>query len=284
MVAAAAYYKNKYGINIHIVCEQKANKTYDLMQQLTDGEQLGIIARPCISRTHVTPLIISRKGEDIFIIALDSVYEESDFIPSIEIIFKNNLITPDDKKNYHLIITSGRRQADFHSCRNDALIILKDALKRPDVVSCFQAFTKRVDSDVYQASANNRVILSTYDTKLPAFLFKTMQINKELTNFTDQDKDTVLKRSADGHIKTLQTHLDKYKRTVIATKKTEIIYEDSDTTSITEHKWPVNAYLQIKGFLILVKAFPELADDAGKIDIDKQKRLLGEYFYTDFRF
>jgi hypothetical protein len=280
MAAAANYYKNKYGVNIHIVCESPAKKTYDLMQQLNDCEQLGIIARPAKFMKHVTPLIISKKNEDIFIISLDSVDKNPVFIYGIEKFFKEKLMNPDDKKNYHLILVDAKRQADPISCRNDALIILKDALRKPNVVSYFEPSSKKVSTCEYQTSANSSVVLARYQAKLPAFLFKTVQINSTITNFTDKDKSTVLKISAKGYTKTLKTHLDQYNRTVMVTKVTKFLYQ-SATTSVTNHKWLVNEYLLIKGFLMLVKAFRELDDGTGKIDVSKQELLLSEYFYAD---
>jgi hypothetical protein len=193
MVVAAAYYKKKYGINIHIVCEHKANKTYDLMQQLNDGEQLGIIARISRYLPHVTPLIISRKGEDIFIVSLDSVDKNSAFIYSIERIFKENLTNSDDRKSYHLILVDSKRQADEVSCRNDALFILKDALRKPNIVSYFEPISEKISAYEYQTSANSSVILAKYQAKLPKFLFKTVQISTVITNFTNENKSTVLK-------------------------------------------------------------------------------------------
>jgi hypothetical protein len=291
MVAAAAYYKKKYGINIHIVCEHKANKTYDLMQQLNDGEQLGIIARISRYLPHVTPLIISRKGEDIFIVSLDSIDIMPTFVSGVKDFFKENLMDIEDKKSYHLILVDAKRQADLYSCRNDAIIILKDALRKPDVVSCFQSFTKRVDADVYSASDDDRVVLSTYDANLPAFLYKTVQINTMIINFNKQDRDTVLKTSKAGKIKTLQTHLDEYKQNVTVKKVIHIkcnIRQNSATgfnrdSMVVDYKqWVVNGFLQEKGFRVLVKSFSELNDGTGKIDKDKQKLLLSEYFYADY--
>ncbi len=64
------------------------------------------------------------------------------------------------------------------------------------------------------------------------------------------------------------------------TKITKLIYQVI-TTSSTEHEWPVNEYLLIKGFIILAKAFRELDDGSGKIDASKEKQLLSKYFYAD---
>jgi hypothetical protein len=290
MVAAVAYYKKKYDINIHIVCEVQAYKTYELIQQLNDGEQLGVIARPAQFIAHVTPLIISKQGEDIFIIVLDSVDDRPEFAYIIEDFFKEKLINPDDKKNYHLILADGDRQADSYSCRNDAFIILKDALRKPNVVSYFEPFKQELSGEFYQSSADDKFVFKTYSVQLPLFLFKTIQIDTVLANFTDEDKSTILKISKDGDIKTLQTHLDKYKRSVVATTTTEISYENQvnpetntyDQEVITEEKkCIINVYLQMKGFLMLVTVFPELSDAEGKIDASKQELLLSKYFYAD---
>jgi hypothetical protein len=289
MVAAVAYYKKKYDINIHIVCEVQAYKTYELIQQLNDGEQLGVIARPAQFIAHVTPLIISKQGEDIFIIILDSVDDRPEFAYIIEDFFKEKLINLDDKKNYHLILADGDRQADSYSCRNDAFIILKDALRKPNVVSYFEPFKQELSGEFYQSSADDKFVFKTYSVQLPLFLFKTIQIDTVLANFTDEDKSTILKISKDGDIKTLQTHLDKYKRSVVATT-TEISYENQvnpetntyDQEVITEEKkCIINVYLQMKGFLMLVTVFPELSDAEGKIDASKQELLLSKYFYAD---
>ena len=188
-----------------------------------------------------------------------------------------------------MILADGDRQADSYSCRNDAFIILKDALRKPNVVSYFEPFKQELSGEFYQSSADDKFVFKTYSVQLPLFLFKTIQIDTVLANFTDEDKSTILKISKDGDIKTLQTHLDKYKRSVVATT-TEISYENQvnpetntyDQEVITEEKkCIINVYLQMKGFLMLVTVFPELSDAEGKIDASKQELLLSKYFYAD---
>ncbi len=290
MAAAAAYYKNKYGIHIHIVCEVQAHKTYELIQQLNDGEQLGIIARSAQYVVHVTPLIISKQGEDIFIIVLDSIDDRPEFSYIIENFFKEKLINPDDKKNYHLILVDGDRQADSYSCRHDALIILKDALKKPDLLSYFRPCEQQVISDCYQSSEDDNFVFKAYSMQLPMFLFKTVQISSVLAKFTDEDKSTVLKTSKDGEVKTLQTHFNKHKSSVIVTRRKYIIYGNRknpitniyDEEVTTENKnWLINEFLRIKGFVKLPTLFKELDDGTGKIDTTKERLLLSKHFYAD---
>ena len=81
--------------------------------------------------------------------------------------------------------------------------------------------------------------------------------------------------------KTLQTHFNKYNRTLTVMKKT-VTYGDSIETKTQQDYWQVNTYLQTKPYRMLVKSFEEIADSNGKINQEIATKLMEKYVNPSF--
>lgn len=213
----AAYYTLKY--NTPILLGHKDN-----LERLLEGHPLpektpmwGVIKLRSKQTKHVTPILCFRKKRLIQRINLDSInigiYYKGKFLPQTAI-----------------------RQADCYSCRTDALIVLRDAMR--DIRS------KKID-DLYQYVH----AYSLYPFYLPAPWARSVQISKALAPNL-QLSDLIIPTKT-GKLKTLKEHQLCHTRAVEKTKHL-YVYLSFDTTGFNffgekKESIRINTYLNAKG-------------------------------------
>lgn len=282
MASLANYYKQKYAVDISIVITKDNESFIDYIEESTNGmqpgNQKGLIIRIGEDTHHVTPIIIQRTHEKTDIIVLDSV----DCLTLKTLIRK---INPENSKNTRIIILNHIRQADNHSCRSDAILILKDALRFKDPMSLIKS--KSLTKDPFKIS--NGCAEFYCSEQLPAPLSKTLQrrsMIEELTSSEDYNISIRCSASTKLSPKTMKTHLQKYSRTI----ETTIARCHKDYIEETPGNWRtvwrenkdtqefvVNLYLQTKAHILVGKAFSQLDDGEGCIAPAKKEQLLKEY-------
>lgn len=126
LINLAARYKSKYDIDIYVAgCASKANT---IILDALDKKTAHIFGMICSNREyeicHVTPvLILVKEDGNLQIVNLDSTKTPVDSFARMLNCLKIKKI------NYTRFSLKGPRQADRFSCRSDAIILLKDALR-----------------------------------------------------------------------------------------------------------------------------------------------------------
>ena len=283
MAGAAHYYCKKYGIDIHIVISETFDGLKDFVEKLANtikpGDKIGLIVRIGKTSQHVMPIIIQNSNEQTAIITLDSAAKRTlnDCIRKINTDAGKNLIKL-------LIVNDGHsRQRDSYSCRSDAVLILKDALRSP-------VFTSHIKSDTLTKMPfdirNGCMKIYRLD-RLPMCLSKTIQ-SQSMINALKLSDALITPIGSDDESElthtTMQSHLDKYQRTFKA------FVEDNDAINdcndCSNPHWNMgkqpcireeNLYLHTKGYDLVCKAFDQLNDGEGNIDSEKEKELKEKY-------
>jgi vacuolar-type H+-ATPase subunit F/Vma7 len=284
ITAILQHYKKKYDINIYYINNNVKNSIGKLVQQLKNKEQIGVITNISDKKWHMTPVVISKNNDHIYIVTLDSIdrknYSFWRFFSSTE-----KLIETCGTQHCHLFHAGIPRQQDMYSCINDAIIVLKDALRKPNLINDLLKTSKTVDV-TYNDKNNGKTVYQVVIAEFPKYLYKTVQNKKLLDELTTEDLQTSLTaESTDVSSikvkKTLQTHFNKYNRTLTVMKKT-VTYGDSIETKTQQDYWQVNTYLQTKPYRMLVKSFEEIADSNGKINQEIATKLMEKYVNPSF--
>jgi diadenosine tetraphosphate (Ap4A) HIT family hydrolase len=266
------HYKQKYNVYIYFVTSQIENAIYRLTEQLENEKYIGIIANSPCHPGHVTPVIINKKDDNIFLLRFDAI---SDYtaIDSNLAEARNKLI---NKHGYQVtIINVGPEyQADYISCRIGAVSLLKDALRCPSLMDYFKNLKKYTSDDEKEFIKND-----VSSAELPKFLFKIVQSKSLLDSLTTEDLQEPLKTAITNMKnpdKTLQTHLNKYNRDITVRIKKHIYTPSCITNRVVS--WQVNTYLQTKAYRLAVKAFDILEGENGKKDEAMNEKLMRQYF------
>jgi hypothetical protein len=285
MAVIAEHYKNKYNINIYFINTDVINSISKLVKQLKNGEKIGIIAKVSSRIWHMTPLVISKNNEEIYIVTMDSVNITDD--NSWSFVFFN-LIESCGTQQCHILHAGIPRQQDHYSCMNDAIIILKDALRKPNLINELLKTNKKIYV-TYNASddeENGKTCYQVGIVEFPEFLYKTVQNKESLDKLTTKDLQSPLKQKIDISSnmvhKTLQTHLNKYTRVLSVMRKTITINHGDVKKTNTEKDWQVNTYLQTKPYRMLVKSFDEIANANGKLNQETATKLVNKYVNPSF--
>jgi hypothetical protein len=155
----ADYYGRRYGLEITIIAEtiflndaiKKA--IWEHQGDFKAGFLVPALGR-CDDIPHATPLLLGREGHETYAISMDSSETSAACLRA------SNLVD----KFYR---ADGARQSDHYSCRTEALVLLKDALRRPHPLADFKQTGER--KLLLQKLQNVRFL------KLPPYLLKAVQ-------------------------------------------------------------------------------------------------------------
>jgi hypothetical protein len=270
--AIADTYKNKYNINIYIITYNDIyNSLLNLAQQLDNSEKIGIVLEA--SGLHDTPVILSKSNDELSIVVLDSIRIKPPTSKFIEKVYAQ-LMQEYGRTKCHLLYVEGGRQKDRYSCRNDAFIILKDALRKPSLINELFA-----NSEIEQE--RNDKTIKDYQVNIAEFpksLYKVVQNKQWLDKLSPEELqipiEEVTSISTKLATKTLKTHLDKYNCKVRAYR---LSYIEISRIKKRYIDWTVNFYLHIKGHRMLVKAFQAIDDGSGKVNQERANALVKKY-------
>jgi predicted transcriptional regulator len=279
MATISQYYKQKYNINIYILTENIIDLLCQFAKQLTEGQKLGVIIKICPVGQHVTPIILSKNNQKIYVVILDSIKEHNEqkncFISDAYLKLAEEI----GINNFQLLHTDIQRQKDNYSCINDAFIVLKDALVTPKVITSYFNSSK-INYTYKFNTTNNKINCQVSVIECPKFLYKTMQNKQLLDELTTEDLQTNLKQadiiSLETQQKTLQQHLNEY-NCIIEVEKKIMKERCCFNTKIVKKKWLINSYLQVKAYRMLVKSFKLIDNSSGKIDQSKAELLVKTY-------
>lgn len=136
----ANYYKEKYDIDIFVLLEPTKLRNFidALKQRNINIIKVGIIITSGEAK-HSIPMIYEKKGANEILIVFDSRGHKGAFGFGIdkvdEIVNANQNTSITIYSNGFNNEISAVRQADFHSCHNDAFLILKEALQSDNIVN-----------------------------------------------------------------------------------------------------------------------------------------------------
>lgn len=156
MLEIARYYHEKYGVIIQVIPEdmtidQLAARIQRAISEARthypDAHQIGFIFRsvddPEDPYGHALPMIWQRENERDHLFFLDTCqYLGGESEPVKR--FRAQLLSP----TVQLWTVLGTRQIDYSSCYTDALIVLKDALKKPSFREFIAPKIKKSDSSL----------------------------------------------------------------------------------------------------------------------------------------
>jgi hypothetical protein len=192
----ADYYARRYGIDITIIDAAKHFKSailHTLAQHPEefmagffvpgDGHSAAVV--------HVTPLVLGRQKDlGTYAITLDSAEVGQVYLWA---------------KAYvdWVFVADARRQVDRFSCRTDAMVILKDALRHPHLLAELQP----------RGAAEGKV----QHVNLPAYLLKTVQnpsfapelMRSSMAQWVNEAKSKTLGQHREQHLRTLRVQVDK---------------------------------------------------------------------------
>jgi len=316
LASIADYYKTKYDINIKIVSHDIDLDDYsrpfenpdypdvlqsltELAEELTDDSQMGVIVR--FGRAHATPVIIRKHHQKCYLIVMDCVglrdvkcYRENPIFCTIcEVV--NNINSKCGEQRYLPVFTDLHRQSDNYSCKNDALLMLKDALREEDIMGKLDFYQESLES-VLNVSYKLKLPASALVARLPIFLHKTVQRKDVLDKISPQAKRLPFRKTvapATTTTKNLHDHLQRYTRpfTAVRTRGRRLFAEERKMASaknphpvlwektVEEKTWQINTYPQQKSLKWVVKAYERLKTEDGKIDPAVRKNLLDLYIY-----
>jgi hypothetical protein len=273
MVAIAENYKNKYNINIYIVDINISDSLFMLAQQLDNGEKIGIVLS---IDGHLTPIIISKCNDSLHIVVLDGIFIKPMYHFFIDEAYVKLLHVYGETK-CQLLYAGGTRQRDRYSCINDTFIILKDALRKPNLIN--ELFANSKIEDRYNSKAKKYYQSKT--VAFPKILYKTMQNKQLLDKLSLEELQISLKEVTDISnkltTKTLKAHFNKYNHSIIAHKSSTTYGGGRNIVTDYDINWLVNFYLQIKAYRMLVKSFGVIDDGNGKINQEKADILMEKY-------
>ena len=241
----ASFYGQKYGITLIVTGSclklKEAILGTDIDPSITSW---GIIAtRGDVAKPHVTPLVCSRQPDGTIQIAeLDSVRDPiqhvHDAIAELQVV----------GVNIDLFQTRLPRQADPYSCRTDAIVILKDALR---------------DLSTHNI-VDIRSFLGVYDTEearncfdLPVSWSKGVQLSMTIKG--DQSRPVVNKKH-----EPLVSFRERFTK-MIPCEETYLFTARSEEGALKEERVihanskSVNTYLNIKGKKLVDKITDSLA-------------------------
>jgi hypothetical protein len=282
MAAIADTYKNKYNINIYIITYNIYYRLLNLAQQLDNSEKIGVVLdlEGGYEGRHVTPVILSKSNNELSIVVLDSVFT----IPKIQGVIESTyvkLMQEYGETKCHRLYVEGGRQKDEHSCINDAFIILKDALRKPNLINELFANSEIKQERYHETIKDYQINIAEF----PKSLYKSVQNKQWLDKLTPEELQTPLKEVASISTKlatkTLKTHLDKYNCKITAHRKL-FIYSYTNVRKEYDIDWIVNFYLPIKGYRMLVKAFQAIDDGSGKVNQERADALMKKYINPSF--
>ena len=264
MAADAAYYKGKYGVDIRVVAARHLKELIEnIVREKNSNFQMGLIIKSPTKAYHYLPAILGSINGDISIVFMDSLAPDcgEQFL----------LETPEFCKKIYFVPPK-RRQKDNISCRSDAILILKDALRRKDVISS-------INSDVH----SERTKYYLRNTALLPFMSKTIQDHETIKKISPERRNcNLLPTSNHSSNKTLQDSFDKYLRDVTAIVKIKSA-KKGQVPEEREKKWQVNMYLQIKGYDLVCKAFSQLTDKSGNFNPEKMQEIIGAYEFQSLK-
>jgi hypothetical protein len=279
IAAIAHHYNKKYNIEIYYVDKNTKDLLYKLAQQLPNGKQIGVIAILHPHSIHVTPLVFSKNNNKLYIVSIDSVSNSRSSQRILEESYLN-LIKIYGEQNCHLLYAGTNRQTDGYSCINDAFVILKDALRKSNLIDdLVNSITEDITND-NKDEKSYKISIAPF----PKFLYKTVQNKKLLDKLTTEDLQTPLNKSTDipsrKGIKTLETHFKKYNRNIVATSYM-YDYNNSGNNNGIAKNWEVNTYLQIKAYRMLARAFKIIENRSGYIDYSKTSKIERRYINSE---
>jgi hypothetical protein len=278
MAAIADTYKNKYNIDIYIITSKITDSLFNLVQQLDNSSKIGVILKDY--EGHFIPVIFSKCDDKLSIVALDGIRIKPSIYDLIEDIYVKSIQKHGGNK-CRLLYAGGNRQKDGYSCINDAFIILKDALRKPNLINELFA-----NSEIkHDCNDKTNIDYQVNIAEFPKSLYKSVQNKQFLDELSPEELQMPLKEvtstSTKLATKTLKTHLDKYNCSIIA-HKLSIIYGPKNIITRCDKKWVVNFYLQIKGYRMLVKAFKAIDDGSGKVNQERADALMKKYVNPSF--
>ena len=275
----AEHYKNKYNIDIYFIDNNAQNLIGKLVKQLKNGEQVGIIANVIPKRAHMTPLIVAKKNDKVYIVTMDSINVKSDsfwcFLSS-----PTKLIEICGTQHCYLLHAGIIRQQDMYSCINDAIIVLKNALRKPNLIDDLLKTSKTMEVTCDDKDSGKTVYQATH-VEFPKFLYKTVQNRQLLSKLTPEDLQTPLTVESTKEQKTLQTHLNKYNR-ILSVLREFTVSGYRYKRRKTEQFWQINTYLQTKPYRMLVKSVDEITGANGKINQETAIKLMEKYVNPSF--
>ncbi len=245
----AGYYREKYGVNI-VNIENRDNFSALVAEyrEKSGHVKVGFIVR-VQTRTgiHSVPVIYEKKDNRESIIILDSLGPTEGF--KEDIIADINGI--DHEHRINIYECKGRRQSDQHGCKNDAFIILKDALRENHITALLKNVTLRWASiniqGMYLRAAS--IYQKYYSFELPEKWSKGVQ-NKNYSEGYKTKPDmnvAVLRGNPFKPSQTLKQHRNKYAAKVqIETSTRESIKESFGKPSVKTKA--MNVYVKQKGY------------------------------------
>lgn len=314
LASIADYYKTKYDINIKIVSHYINLDDYarpfdnpdysdvlqsltELAEELTDDSQVGVIVR--FASAHATPIIISKYHQKCHLIVMDCLGLENAACYSMNPIFYtickvvNKINSKCGEQRYFPVFTDLQRQSDNYSCKNDALLMLKDAL-RENIMDKLDFYQESLES-VLKIPFKLKLPASALVARLPIFLHKTVQRKDVLDKISPQAKRRPFRKTVTPTTatKNLHHHLRRHTHqfTAVRTRNQRLFAEESRMasekdpnpilweTTVEEKTWQINTYLQQKPLKWVVKAYERLKAEDGKIDPAVRKKLLNLYIH-----
>lgn len=181
------YYKEKYNIDTKVFYHYEI--FYEFLFLI--GQQYpGNIRKAFIliqAGLHAVPVIYIKEDDEEVLLYADSKGSSS-IVNGLVNYWMNKIEStachfPQPKKPIHLLYCDQPRQADFVSCFIDALVILRDGMRIPDLL-------KKLNSrkgEKHKSYQNYDYLFQIYPVKLPNELLKTAQ----LTAFVENNKEDI---------------------------------------------------------------------------------------------
>lgn len=200
LINLAARYKSKYDIDIYVTgC---AKKTSSIILEALDKKIAHVFGLICSNRNyeicHVTPVLcLVKEDGNLQIVNLDSTKTPVDsFVRALNYLKIR-------KVNYSRFSLKGPRQADRFSCRTDAIILLKDALrdlKEKGIKDFCEFFTGKdlIERRIYvdfpvqwsRVCQLSKILRGSLEEKLVGKKDITATLFKERFSFLSQKVDT----------------------------------------------------------------------------------------------
>ncbi len=267
LAAAASYYNDKYDIDITVSGFFNIKPLVEKMMASYDGDfQSGVLVNVDPGNdadSHFIPLVISRRAGKVDIVVLDSAaHQMQGALYVLSMAIENCQVT--------FVDHTKKRQADYHSCRNDAMLVVKNALKFEDFMTRFEKESKMSMAGFVRHAS------------LPPFMSRTIQNAKKMKDFSPEEMEMDIRpdKSKKSHEKkSLSEHYQRYTHSLQAS----IDHKYEDNTG-SHHKkydktWDVNRYLQEKGYSLICKAFSQLDDGNGGIDQKKKESIVEKHIF-----
>jgi hypothetical protein len=268
MNLVATQYRTKYGINIFV------SNTSDFQSFIESKESnpaaYGIIITDDDDIGHVVPVLIINNGDIKQAIKLDAIGDPR------ELPITKKILTALQNSSFDIFSTEVARQVDYHSCRTEALTILRNMLLyiKKNRISNFNYFTQSCESHQMRAVGAIKII------SIPGECDYIDQISRkdlgDLNSIKAIRAEFSSKETKLGKSESVLAFRDRYKRDVkfvstyeprkarldispysmtfrIDTKKTISLSYDSGFKITEEVIKPINIYQTLKAYKYALK-------------------------------